>query len=364
MAEENVQGSEVDTSTSGDVSQTQEQSDNQAVDESGKTQEVSAQDAIQAKLQGVELGETKTDQDSGKSPADATAKPGAKTAEQPKLDPDLVRFAQAKGYDLGEIEKSRSLQTSVKAQRESEAEMNRLREEVRKIKDGESGKAAETVVNAPKPGDKEKPRELSPVESLNQRYEAILNDLLLLHGVPDEATLAQSFPDAYSRVKAMFERDYRAALAEEPKFHFSQANKSTEEKAARQKLEEEYNSVKSTYQNNILEQKKIDPAIESNLLTSGVMEHVQGLAGLLKIPTEYLLADKNLFGFFAKAAAAIQKASNFTKDIEKEKQKWEKDREKASKANLPSTDRPLPQDERARIAISTSNYGRGVSMRN
>lgn len=354
-----------------ELTQTAEATEDVSSVETGEqTQGYATEDAIGAKLQGVDLGETvegnnetdglDPDNDSGKPDEVKIEEPEIKEGElaKPAIDADLLRFAKAKGYDIQEIEGSKTLQGTIRAQREMEAEANRLRNELKNLKESQIA----PVVNKQDTQTEEKP--LSPLEKLDQTYQGIINSQCMLLGCQSETDLIENHPGIWQRIQAAYNRDQKKATSEEVRWHLQQKEEAETKRAQMQRLEHDARLAVDTFRNNISEAKKNDPDIEVNLVKSGATEFVDNLSKQIGIPSNYMLAVPEIFGFVSKAASSIafmENLENYKGDLKKQ---WEADRKKASSANLPSSDSPLPEDEFAYVTnlANVQRFGQGVSL--
>lgn len=341
------------TETEGQVTEgTESAAEATAQTEQEETEGVNAEDAVMAKLQGVDLesAETQASEEKGDSEgsAEADGKPEAEATEpetkaetptetEGKLDSDLVKFAKAKGVTEDQLSGSDVLRQQMKNYMENEKRVNRLESEQAKAKEAETAKVAETLEEEAGVSD-----EGSPLDQVNQTYRNALQAAASIAKCSSIEEYAQKRSDDYAAIVSEWQAKQQEAITETVNWQFEQRDKQAKEKEMRSKLETERELVKKTYEDNLRTAKENDPHVEANLFASGAMGTVQRIANALQFPQEYLTADPQTFQFFAKAAKAITFLDNVDKHNEALKQEWEAGRAKAASANLPASRNATP----------------------
>jgi hypothetical protein len=309
------------------------------------TQQASPADALGAKLQGVDTssetsGQGATDQG---TPAgtDGGAPAGTQTVETPKLDPEIERYAQGKGFDVGEVAKSQAFQQSIKSQMAAEAEMNRIRATATAQP---APVAPPPAPVAPKvapvaPGDK------SPLAELRELREAAIQNQCWALGCQDEADLRSQYPNVVDNINREYERERESAISAEVEWQYKSREQKERAITTRQRLDSEVANAKAASSSNFLNARGRDPQIDVAMVKSGVAAHVEGLAKEINVPVEFLYAEPRMFSFFTKAAKAIHEMENIDKPgglSERLRKQWEADAARRSEGMLPSSDSALP----------------------
>lgn len=326
---------------------------------------LSPEDAQLAKLQGVNVTPVTPPEEKDAGGGDAQPQEGkpktepagdsAETSEDSaKLDPDLVKFAKAKGVDEEALAGNEVLQKQMKNYKEAEARGNRLQSEKDKAKESEVAEAAEAVQET-----QSGPPPDSPIGKVNALYGQAFKSLCVLNDCNSVEELAQNFPKAYKKLNAEYEVARQNAIAQEVDWRFEQRDRQAKEQQQQEKLRVEMETVKRTYKENLDEARKSDPQVETNLFQSGAMGAMQRIGNALQFPVDYLTADPETFQFMAKAAKAITAMDNLPALKEQWKQEYEANRKKAASANLPAPGNPVPEQGQQDVLSKIYEIGQG-----
>jgi hypothetical protein len=228
-----------------------------------------------------------------------------------------------------------------------EANMNRLQNEIHALKESGLQKAAEELV-PDETGTQGGAQEFSPLEELDRTYEAAMSNLAAVLGCQSVQELQERFPEAYRSVDADYQAQHRKALRAEIGWDRQKRERDARKTEQQRRISDEIRRAKDLYLSNISELKVKDPEIEANLLRSGTHQFVQTLCKTTGIPFDFVMADKSMMTFAAKASKALVEMENIDKPgglRERIKKQLLDDAKRVGEVSLPSPDHDLsPED--------------------
>lgn len=302
-----------------------------------------------------------TSQAAGQAAGGAQAQPDGQqaTGEPPKgpegtqdggaattIDPvqaEYDKWLESKGVKLGDAGKHPDVVKVLDMYRNLEGTHTKTSQQLKELQDREKTWLAQQQATQ---GSEDK----SPVDKLEELYGNAISAQCSLHGCANEADFAAKFPQAYNQLRAEYQNQYLKAAREEMRWENSKAQKEQEKAARDAKLAEGLRSAKLAMHENVVEAKKLDPAVETNLMASGAIGFITELGKLLKVPNEMILAEPKWFKFFAEASNAIMAGRNMDKTKAKWKQEYEADVAKAARASSPSPMDATPPDNKVVLA--------------
>jgi hypothetical protein len=269
------------------------------------------------------------------------------------LDPEIEAFAKGKGIDLAEVQKSPTVQKVLRSAREAEAEMNRLRGEVNKLKEQSIAAIPDQVagVQAPAVDD------VSPVAKVKSDYKAALDATCANLGVGNENELRINHPEEYAKLHNMYISELTVANADMYDWKEKQSEKAREKEERERKAVGFVQNIKATASSNLNEFRQNIKGFDEGLVRSGASQVLNLISDAMGVTPEYLQADKRVMSFFAKASAAIAtlESGEYKQSLKNE---WEKQRTKQQEAMVPDGSLDGNVDVFAAKAI-----GRGTSLR-
>lgn len=275
------------------------------------------------------------DKATGQTQGQATSGNGAvgdqSQAAMPQLDNETQTWLSSKGLNYDTISKDpmKVLQMYRNAESHMSKSINELKE---KYETELKLKTAEIAA----PIDQAAQEDKKPTIRVNEKYESMLGNLLYTLGVNDLSELNEQYPpDQYPNIHqnvTKIQRDYNVefqrALADDVEYLNGGSKKKSEQAAAQEKLQKEWEGVKSAVSTKFATLRQSNPKIDANIKESGVADIVKGAAGLIGVPEEYLWHDSKMSDFFIKAANAIMFMQNAPKLQEEWKQNALKEFEK------------------------------------
>ncbi len=277
-----------------------------------------------------------------------TAEVESQTEKKPEVDPDLLKFAENKGFKAESIAASEDLQKSIKMSMESEKRMNqavneqKIRED--KIKQKQLDKDADSVVNPKAEADPDEPK--SPSEAFEVSVQDQFEKMLMFTNCTNEADLQARYPDIYNRFLGAYNDGKLEALKQDVDFKLNQATEKEAAGSSAETMEAEFKKVADVAKDNIATIKKDYPAVVEDMKESGMNDLLDELANITKVPLEYFMASEKFSGMFVKAAKAMIEVSKLPERDNKTKQQVEKDIAKAKNAEMVAAGDPVPDDNR------------------
>jgi hypothetical protein len=335
MSEE---GAPVDTSASVDTTPTAPAQDAGAkpVQAAGET------GAVQAASQQAMPADAKPVQDA----------PQAAAPMQVEIEPELLSFADAKGLTAEHLgdEKFRGF---AKSYRQAEANMNRLQQENRQLNEQISALSAQSFAQ---PVD-----EVGPVQQVKDTYARALQSQCAVLGCQSAAELQQNHPQVWQRLQQAKQEAWEEAVVEESKWQQGKSAREAAQKDKQARFQQEFQSAKMAYSENIVTAKQKNPSIEMDLIKSGVVSMLQEVSKATKMPLEYMMAHKPLFSKAAELAEAWKFVKNKDKWESERRQEWEKGLKESKTAEMPG-DTPIPMDQSVLFSLRSQRSGKGVSI--
>lgn len=247
-------------------------------------------------------------------------------------------------FDLNNIKHDDPvISTLLKNSMESESAMSKTRTELDTIKNQIKAKEIETVAKNVNPNPKQDPvKTLTKTEEFDNSFQIILDNLLDFNGVSTVAELRQINPASAQRLNDEYVKGRQEAWELEQQRLADEKQKAIDEKTAKERLANEMVQARQFAQTNILNAKKDNPNIESQLVSSGVDAFLNRVESITAWPKDYVLADNDMANFMLKAAVALDKVNRFPELLDNAKQEWEKGRIKQEEAQLPDSEGGMP----------------------
>lgn len=281
--------------------------------------------------QSAPVTDNAAEQTQGQATVDNSSIGGQSQAAMPQLDSETQTWLSSKGLSVDTI--SKDPMKVLQMYRNAESHMSKS---INDLKDKYETELKLKTAELAAPIDPASQEEKKPTIRINEKYEGMLSNLLYTLGVNDlnefmELYPADQYPNIHQNVNKI-QRDYNVefqrALADDVEFLNGGSKKKSEQAAAQEKLQKEWEGVKTSVSTKFATLRQSNPKIDANIKESGVGEIVKGAAGLMGVPEEYLWHDSKMSDFFIKAANAITFMQNAPKLQEEWKQNALKEFEK------------------------------------
>ncbi len=281
-----------------------------------------------------------------KVPGQPDSSEGAPKEQKPTVDPDTQKFLQEQKVDLGDLAGDPRIAPLVSGYRDLHTKHAQLETDGKRyeqlIKDIQ-------LINGKQPESAEPKVELSPMETLEQKYQSIIVPLLETGGAGSLTELRDKFPQVFDFLKVdqiveNYNQEFREAMQKEIDWKFNKQNRDRETAEAKSRIQSEGERVKGLMSENFIAGEKADPQIKDNFSKSGVNDFINYMSKISGHPVEYYFADKTVFNHLAKAAKAVAFMDSLPDHDKEVTQRYEKDLIKTKAAEHVGQSDPLPDD--------------------